>query len=198
MLKKSCILFVLFYTYAAIRYHIGKNLGQEDFLFVLNKAFAWTAGTYFTLTLAPKIWFPKIIGYRRQFGFIGYGFGLLHLVCTIFLISPSNYPLLFNGSQLNIHGYQIIAFGIINLCCFSLPLFASFRKFPEGNICYKFGRIGIYSTIIHVTTIGIQGWFFPQQWPYFLPPITLLYVLTASGLIIIRAFFIKELKPKKL
>jgi hypothetical protein len=189
MLKKIALLFLLFYSYAVLRYHVGKGLGQEEILFVVNKAFAWTAGTCFALTLLPKKWFPSTLNYRKQFGLLGYGFSLLHITANIILINATNYPLLFEGNYLNSHGWQLIILGILTISCFSLPLIATIKKLPAGSVLYKFGKIGVLTSIIHVSIIGINGWFTPLEWPYYLPPITLLFVITASSIVIYRSFF---------
>jgi hypothetical protein len=189
MLKKIALLFLLFYSYAVLRYHVGKGLGQEEILFVVNKAFAWTAGTCFALTLLPKKWFPSTLSYRKQFGLLGYGFSLLHITANIILINATNYPLLFEGNYLNSHGWQLIILGILTISCFSLPLIATIKKLPAGSVLYKFGKIGVLTSIIHVSIIGINGWFTPLEWPYYLPPITLLFVITASSIVIYRSFF---------
>ncbi|MCF8329751.1 MAG: hypothetical protein K9I37_05390 [Crocinitomicaceae bacterium] len=188
MLKKIALLFLLFYSYAVLRYHVGKGLGQEEILFVVNKAFAWTAGTCFALTLLPKKWFPSTLNYRKQFGLLGYGFSLLHITANIILINATNYPLLFEGNYLNSHGWQLIILGILTISCFSLPLIATIKKLPAGSVLYKFGKIGVLTSIIHVSIIGIHGWFTPLEWPYYLPPITLLFVITASSIVIYRSF----------
>jgi hypothetical protein len=188
MLKKIALLFLLFYSYAVLRYHVGKGLGQEEILFVVNKAFAWTAGTCFALTLLPKKWFPSTLNYRKQFGLLGYGFSLLHITANIILINATNYPLLFEGNYLNSHGWQLIILGILTISCFSLPLIATLKKLPAGSVLYKFGKIGVLTSIIHVSIIGINGWFTPLEWPYYLPPITLLFVITASSIVIYRSF----------
>ena len=188
MLKKTALLFLLFYSYAVLRYHVGKGLGQEEILFVLNKAFAWTAGTCFAFTLLPKKWFPNTVSYRKQFGLLGYGFSLLHITANIILINAINYPLLFEGNYLNSHGWQLIILGILTISCFSLPLIATMKKLPAGNLLYKFGKVGVLTSIIHVSIIGINGWFTPLEWPYYLPPITLLFVITASSIVIYRSF----------
>ena len=188
MLKKTALLFLLFYSYAVIRYHVGKGLGQEEILFVLNKAFAWTAGTCFAFTLLPKKWFPNTVSYRKQFGLLGYGFSLLHITANIILINATNYPLLFEGNYLNSHGWQLIILGILTISCFSLPLIATMKKLPAGNLLYKFGKVGVLTSIIHVSIIGINGWFTPLEWPYYLPPITLLFVVTASTIVFFRSF----------
>jgi hypothetical protein len=188
MLKKTALLFLLFYSYAVLRYHFGKGLGQEEILFVLNKAFAWTAGTCFAFTLLPNKCFPDTVSYRKQFGLIGYSFSLLHITANIILINATNYPLLFDANKLNFHGWQLISLGILTISCFSLPLIATIKKLPAGSLLYKFGKIGVFTSIIHVSIIGIHGWFSPLEWPYYLPPITLLFVITASTIVIFRSF----------
>ncbi len=189
MLKKTALLFLLFYSYALLRYHFGKGLGQEEILFVLNKAFAWTAGTCFAFTLLPKKCFPNTVSYRKQFGLVGYSFSFLHITANIILINATNYPLLFDANKLNFHGWQLIILGILTISCFSLPLIATIIKQPAGSLLYKFGKIGVFTSIIHVSIVGIHGWFTPLEWPYYLPPITLLFVITASTIVIFRSFF---------
>ena len=189
MIKKALLFFILFYVYAALRYHFGKGLGLDSVLFVFNKSFAWTAGTFFAMTLLPSRWFSAYPLYRSELGKIAYGFSLLHIGANLVLINPRAQAALFDGTSLNLHGWYIVLMGIITFIFFSIPLIATFKRIPSGSKLYKFGKVGVISSLIHVTIIGLHGWFNPNEWPYYLPPITLLFVGSTSIILVFRTLW---------
>lgn len=179
-------IFLIFYSYAAIRYHLGKDLvGFKETIFVLNKALAWTAGTLFMLTLLPQKKLDGFLVQRRQLGTWAYGLALVHIILIILILNPELYPKFYSDSKLNFQGWTTIFLGIGSILLFSLPLYASLKKSEELSHLYRFGRYGIYLNILHVTSIGASGWFLPSTWPYFMLPITLIYVTQAFVLIFI-------------
>jgi len=184
MKKLIFVLFLTFYGYAIIRYHIGKNLiGLMEFFFVLNKAFAWTAGTMLALSILPSYFLEKYKLKRRAIGTFAYTIALIHINSSILLLNEKFYPKFYSNSYLNTDGWFYISLGALSILLFSIPLIASKLNLPEGYFMYRFGRYGILMNLSHVTAIGFKGWLSYQDWPYYMPPITLLFVL--SGLVIL-------------
>ena len=195
MKKLIIVLFFSFYSYAIIRYHFGKELsGFTETFFVLNKALAWTAGTLFLLTLFPQYQLDKFNLKRRQLGTTGYCFALVHILLILLILNPDLYPKFYSDSELNYDGFTTIFLGLSSLLLFSLPLYASLQKRETLQHLYRFGRFGIYLNILHVTSIGANGWFIPTNWPYFMPPITLIFVAQAALIILINKFVLKKNK----
>ncbi len=184
MKKLILVLFLTFYTYAIIRYHIGKNLiGLMEFFFVLNKAFAWTAGTLLALSILPSYFLEKYKLKRRAIGTFAYAIALIHINSSILLLCEKFYPKFYSHSYLNADGWFYISLGALSILLFSIPLIASKLNLHEGHYMYRFGRYGILMNLAHVTAIGFKGWLSYQDWPYYMPPITLLFVLI--GLVIL-------------
>lgn len=184
MKKVILVLFLTFYGYAIIRYHIGKNLtGLMAFFFVLNKAFAWTAGTLLILSILPTLFLEKYKLKRRAIGTFAYVIALIHINSSILLLSEKFYPKFYSHSYLNSDGWFYITLGALSILSFTIPLIASKLNMQDGHFMYRFGRYGILLNLSHVTAIGFKGWLSYQDWPYYMPPITLLFVF--SGLLIL-------------
>lgn len=184
MKKVILVLFLTFYGYAIIRYHIGKNLtGLMAFFFVLNKAFAWTAGTLLILSILPTLFLEKYKLKRRAIGTFAYVIALIHINSSILLLSEKFYPKFYSHSYLNSDGWFYITLGALSILSFTIPLIASKLNMQDGHPMYRFGRYGILLNLSHVTAIGFKGWLSYQDWPYYMPPITLLFVF--SGLLIL-------------
>lgn len=184
MKKVILVLFLTFYGYAIIRYHIGKNLtGLMAFFFVLNKAFAWTAGTLLILSILPTLFLEKYKLKRRAIGTFAYVIALIHINSSILLLSEKFYPKFYSHSYLNSDGWFYITLGALSILSFTIPLIASELNMQDGHFMYRFGRYGILLNLSHVTAIGFKGWLSYQDWPYYMPPITLLFVF--SGLLIL-------------
>lgn len=195
MKKLIAVLFFSFYGYAVIRYHFGKQLiGFTETFFVFNKALAWTAGTLFLLTLFPQSQLDKFNLKRRQLGTAGYCFALIHILFILLILNPDLYPKFYSNLELNYDGWLTISLGISSLLLFSLPLYASLQKAAKLHHLYRFGRFGIYLNILHVTSIAAKGWFIPNNWPYFMPPITLIFITQAALIILINKFVLKKNK----
>jgi len=193
MKKLISSLFFIFYAYAVIRYHIGKELiGLMEFFFVLNKAFAWTAGTMLLLSILPSFYLEKYCVTRRALGTFGYAIGLIHINSSILLLDEKFYPKFYTNAQLNSDGWFFIFLGVCSILLFTIPLIASKLNLPEGNRLYTFGRYGILMNLAHVTAIGFKGWLKFQDWPYFMPPITLLFVLNGVIILGFRYLFLRK------
>jgi len=187
MKKLIASVFITFYAYAIIRYHIGKELcGLMEFYFVLNKAFAWTAGTLLLLSLLPTTILSKYQISRRGLGTFGYSIALIHISSSILLLSEKFYPKFYTHSFLNSDGWLYIILGAFSILLFSIPLIGSKLNLPDGHSMYRYGRYGILMNLAHVGAIGYKGWLNFQDWPFYMPPITLLFVVTGLIIFILR------------
>jgi hypothetical protein len=157
MKGKVLALFCVFYTYAHLRYHIGKSIPLSEWLFIVNKSIAWTGGILLGLSLLKY----KQKNTRNSLGSIGYLFASIHLLLDVILMSPEHYPSFYSFGQLNTHAW--IAF------------LGSISK--NHKYLLRSGRIGILFSLLHVTMIGKKGWFTTHSWPFYMPPITLIFVL---------------------
>lgn len=181
------LIFIVCYTYAIIRYHFGKHLEEWiHFPYVINKAISWTAGTFMVLTLIPN---ERLMCYsisRRTLGLRGYFLAVIHIVTNVLLLNPDLHPSFFTDQKINASGWTYISFGATSFILFSLPLYASFKNFPAKDIRYKFGKLGILLLMLHVASLGLKNWFFPETWPMMMPPITLLFLAFCLVIILLK------------
>lgn len=179
MIKIVSFIFILSYSYALVRYHIGKNIPFSDFLFIVNKSISWTAFLLISITIIPKSFFKKNHLKRKYFGLIGYAFAVLHLILNLILLNKNHYPSLYVNDVFNLKFYVISLIGLISFVIFSVVFLISLNiiKTKNRDKSLKLGFYGILILAFHPMIMGIQNWFKPNTWPYFLPPITLLCVL---------------------
>ena len=186
MLRNLSLLFSILYGYAIVRYHFGKSVPLEDWFFILNKAFAWFAMTLISLTLLKENTLQKFQFSKRHLGQLGFLFGILHICSALLLFSEKYYPKFYSDHTFSSIGWTSISVGIISILIYSLPLYGSFKKYSSENKLFKFGKIGLLINIIHPILIGYSGWFTINKWPLFMPPITLLAVLFALLLFMLK------------
>lgn len=194
MKKLIGIVFFTFYSYAVVRYHVGKEMfGLLEFYFVLNKAFAWTAGTLLLLTILPPNYLAKYHLSRRGIGTFAYTIALIHINSSILLLSEKFYPKFYTNQFLNADGWFFIALGSCSILLFTLPLIASFKNLPSGHVLYKFGRFGILFNLAHVMAIGYSGWLKFNDWPFYLPPITLLFSINVILMLLFKKYLFNRI-----
>jgi hypothetical protein len=182
---KFLVVFTVFYLYAFFRYHIGKEIPFEEFYFVLNKAIAWFSFTLLFFTLLPKTWFQNKNISRKKIGSVGYLFSVLHLVNFFILVSEKRFPILYTEFEISKFGFFIIILAILSLLCFTVAFLTSMGVIKK-QFYLKFGFIGAVVIFLHPLLIGMKNWCSIQDWPYFLPPITLLAFIYACFILMFR------------
>jgi hypothetical protein len=181
-MKYLILIFCLLYSYAVIRYHIGKELGFDYFFFILNKAIAWSAATCLGLSvLTLKKTYPS----KRFFGISSFILSLFHICLTLILAIVGFFPDYYNTNGISNAGLQVLMTGILTILLMAFPLMASLfpNKFPKTWI--KLGKFALITNIFHPVIIGFKNWSDPISWPLLLPPITLLTTLIYSIIILI-------------
>jgi len=173
-MKKILALFLVFYGYAVVRYHFGKQLDISYFLFVFNKAVAWSAAAFLgfsLLQLSEK--FPS----RKLLGFTAFGFGLTHITLALLLGIQTQYKELFLHGALSEKGVLVVVSGALSILLMIFPFLASIlpSKFPKR--WFHFGKWALLVNLLHPLIIGVSNWWPTHKWPFYLPPITLLIVL---------------------
>lgn len=195
MKKVAAILLFLTYCYAFVRYHWGKNVPYSEWLYVLNKAFSWTGFTLIGISILPHVWFEKRKLIRKQAGLIGYLLASIHLILVLLLISPKRYSFLYlTPEEWSWQGIATVLMAGIALTCFTITRIASLKliKLNESQQknWLKWGKLGFAIAMLHPLVMSVNKWFV-SPWPYYMPPITLLAVI--SGI----AFFYWRWKLKK-
>lgn len=171
-----------------LRYHVSGKIAWEEWYFVLNKSFAWTAFTLIGLTVLKPTTLDKLKLKRRELGLSGYFIAVIHLGSILFLFNEEHFPIFYTENSINLHGIISLSAGAISLLLFTFPLLASLNNLPNSSHFYKFGKYGVAISILHPALIGFQGWFKPLDWPLYMPPITLLVFFCGISFFLIRKF----------
>lgn len=174
------ILFFVFYGYAVVRYHLGKQLNADYFLFVFNKAIAWSAAAFLGMSLMK---FSKKLPSRRLFGLSAFGFGIIHIALSLYLGLQGNFAELYVQYSLSEKGILVLISGLSSIAIMLFPFLTSIwpEKFPQK--WFHLGKWALLVNLSHPLIIGFSNWWTPVKWPYYLPPITLLIVLM-NGIIL--------------
>lgn len=174
-------------------------------LYIANKVFATTAlvliGLSFALSGLCYFWDfvdTKII-YRKVLGLTGFYYSLVHIFVTLFLL-PNKFPF---PTWITSHWTTVI-FATLGLIIFIVMAVVS-----RENIAHELGskrwrqtlRVGYLAyifIIIHFTLLKYNGWinWFNTREP-FLPPLSLLEIFFAGGVIGLRIALEISLRKKK-
>lgn len=186
MVRFTFVTFLLFYGYAAIRYHFGANVPIDDWYFILNKALAWTGFTLVALSILKTSTLAKRHLNRRGLGLTGISFAFIHAISVLVLFSEKHYSKLFTEHQINTQGYIALSLGVLSLLIFSIPLVAALKGYPNEAWQFRVGKYGVLVSIFHPMIIGYSGWLTVGKWPLGMPPITLLAVWIGAGIWVMR------------
>jgi hypothetical protein len=176
-------LFVLFYAYAIVRYHVGKDLWQPfDFVFVLNKAIAWLTGTVLLFALLSTDFLKKFNFSKKKIGNVGFTGAIVHVTLNIALLCPRYYPKFYTDGYLNAYAWTVIALGALTFIIYAIPLVNVIFKLRTVRI--RWSLIACIFNLLHVTFLGAQNWIKPSTWPFAFPPITLLFFVTGVAFLL--------------
>lgn len=179
-MKYILTLFSIFYVYAILRYHIGKGLDSSFGLFVINKAIAWNSAFLLGLSLLKL---PEKYPSRRFFGLSSFFLAIVHIVLIFILAMNNKYSELYYDEKLTLKGISILISGALTFLIMLPPFFSSVLSQHIDSKYFHLGKIACFINLFHPFLLGYKNWFSPNDWPYFLPPITLLVVLMNVALI---------------
>lgn len=205
----SFIIFLFIFTYAIIRYNVFKGVAIEHIpLFISNKAIAVTAVVLIGLSYImgplarfwPTVFVPKL-KFRKYFGLGGFGLAAIHSIISLLLFSPSYYPKFFSDGKLNLTGELSIVFGIIALFIFSIVAITSLPSFEQSMdrkkwlFIQRLGYVAFFLVLLHVFTMGFEGWLKPANFPGGLLPMSLIAFIIIALVLLMRLIVI--IFPKK-
>lgn len=175
-------------AYAILRYVIfGEVTWSRLPLYVANKMFAWSSLLLIGLSMIPAV--ARTHETRRFLGSVGWIFVLVHLLMSLLLVRPENYPVLFTANRLNVFGEAGMLFGIISLFLLGTVKeeFSRIRGFPTKRaLLVQMTGGGFAIAGLHAGTLGVQNWLKPAEWPGYMPPIGLLSVLWVASVLSLR------------
>jgi DMSO/TMAO reductase YedYZ heme-binding membrane subunit len=165
---------------------VGKTISWNDWFFILNKAIAWTGFSIIALSVLQEKVLSKIQLNRRSLGMTGFGFALFHAISVLCLFNEEHFPKFYTSHSINLIGWISISIGILSIVIFSFPFVAALKKMPSKSEVFKLGKIGVMISLFHPLMIGFSGWLKPAEWPFYLPPITMLAVLLGVVVLVVR------------
>ena len=175
--------------YVVIRYHIAGGVPWKDFpFFILNKAISLTSFLLLTIVfslnplnnLGVKI-SEKWQNSKSTLGMVSFILVLIHLLMSLMLFNPSNYPnffepdgtlTLFSGISMLAGILAFVVIWIINLS------FKTYLKESKEFITFitsrKFLLIALVLGGVHLFFMGYNGWLTPELWQAGIPPVSLI------------------------
>ena len=156
-------------------------------LYIANKAIASTAviliGTSFLIgPLArfwPDTWASKLY-MRKHFGVSGFVVAVLHIIISLILLSPQQYPKLYTEMgtlnstaqwSLLLGTLAIIMFAVISIT--SIPSIERAMNNRKWLIIQRTGYLAFLFVLIHLFQLKYKGWINLDNWLNGLPPASL-------------------------
>jgi uncharacterized protein YggT (Ycf19 family) len=100
----------------------------------------------------------------------------VHVCVTLLLFSEEHYPNFYRSGSINGNGWLIISIGVVSMSLYALLFWVSvFGKNVNPKV-FQLGKVAVLVNVFHPILIGLRGWFNPQNWPLYMPPITMLAV----------------------
>lgn len=201
-IKTALFVLALAYGYAAVRYHIVRDVPfPGEFLFVANKAIALAATLLIGLSFIlgplarffPRAFVPRL-HMRKPLGLFGFALASVHVVLSLILLTPERYPKFFDtGEALNLTGEGVVLFGILAFLIFfamaiaSLPSLAIHMGEKRWKSLQRLGYIAYFFVLLHVAVMGFSGWLSALSYRYGLISISLIAALAIILVLVARA-----------
>ncbi len=159
-------------AYAVLRYNVFKGVDWSQVpLYVLNKSVAWSSIVLFALAARHAVKTRGELAPNPRF-VEGSALASLHVLMSLMLLAPANYPDFFDASA----RFKLTA-GIAMLCGLLGTLSAAGARRATGSALLL--SIAVFS---HTTLLGAANWLTPAKWPGYMIPITLLSALAALAM----------------
>ena len=177
--KLILIIFVIFMSYAVLRYNVFGDVPASDIPFyVLNKVLA-----YGGLLLLGIAGLKSTTSGRHKLGVAAAYCLLIHVVITLTIFSPEYFSKLFekNSHRLTLPASLSLLCGALAFVCLIhlWRVSISKRKGTDLSLVSGLGRALLILAAGHTAFMGFYIWFSPSTWPGKLPPITLFAFTTA-------------------
>lgn len=189
--RAFCVTAAVFVLYVLQHYfrRFGQPIGNIYFTILFN-AIALTgltmiAASYLMGPMA-RLWPSRWMKYRdmrKQFGLIGLGLVVLHVVIALAVLTPAYYPKFFaEGGKLSRSGEISILAGatglivLLVISIISLPSVAANMTVRGWLMVQRAGLIAVILSVLHFAVFKWRGWLGPN-WVNGIPPGTL--VVTA-------------------
>ncbi len=174
-------------AYATTRYVVfGPWTVAHIPLYVLNKAFAWSALLLLALALAlgplVRLWptrWRQHLWRRRYWGLMGFALATLHIVVSLAILNYGYYRQMFRQAfeftalaECAMLAGALAWFALLAPVAASLPGAQAALSVRYWQAAQRVGLLALVLGGLHLG-YGVPGWFTPALWHGGLPPITL-------------------------
>lgn len=191
---------LFFLLYSTLRYMVFKGVDWSHFpVYIMNKIFS-IAGLFlialsYLLTKVNLIKFDdesSKVQFIRFVGLAGFSLCAIHVFLSLVMLSPAYYPNFYIENMMNLKGELSMLMGVISLYFFTIPAITSLpfmqkavgmKKWKRGQ---KMGYYGLLTSLFHLIAMGASGWITVNNWPGYLPPISLI-----SAIIVLIPLYLK-------
>lgn len=148
-------------------------------VFLLNKSLAFSSVICLFLTAVGLVRSQSAL--TRFWGKASLHTALLHTFFSIFILTPSYFPLFFKSGKLNLLGETMILFGASAAYLYYLVQ----RKYSARKPVKVLEVLLVIFISGHLLTRGAIGWFAVGNWPGHLPPISMIsFLLVALAFVV--------------
>ena len=182
-------------VYSVVRYHFASGVEWSHFpLFVLNKVTSLAS----VLFVASSYLIGRVIKWHNHepriklvvikfCGLMGFSMAFMHAFFSVCLLNPSYFGKFFSDDgRLNWMGEWGLLAGVVGLWALAIPAITTLPMMPKalGGIRWKrtqrMGYFCLIMVVVHMVVFGHRGWMAPSEWPWGIPPISLLAVIAAT------------------
>ncbi len=184
---------LFFLIYATLRYNVFKGVYAIHFpLYIVNKVVSVSGILFLALSYAfGKISWLKIkdkqkkVQFVKFTGLVGFSLIAMHVFMSLSILSPSYYAKFYDQGMMNFTGEMSMVMGVFSLYCFSIPAITTIpfmqeavgiKRWQKGQ---KMGYLGLLTSLLHTGFMGFSGWFDIDNWPGYMPPLSLIATILA-------------------
>jgi DMSO/TMAO reductase YedYZ heme-binding membrane subunit len=189
-------------AYAVVRYHFASGVPYAHFpLFILNKSTSLAAVIFVVCSyLVGRVFrwhnrnpVRKLVVIKFC-GLMGLSLAAIHAFFSVCLLTPAYFGRFFaEDGRLNLEGEVGLSVGVVALWALAFPAIATLPMMPKalGGIRWKraqrMGYVSLVLVVVHMVAFGLRGWMSPAEWPWTMPPISLLAAVIAVVPLVIKA-----------
>ena len=175
--KSATLIFVLSFVYAIVRYHVFHEVPWAHFpLFIANKAISLSGLVFLGMALVQQ---DKLD--RKAFGQWGAALIGAHILISFLIMNEHYFAKFFiaNGEYTFQAELSMLA-GVIG-AIFMCALLLSPPSSTSGHLSLRlgWGRAILICAAVHLAFMGYTSWLAPEDWPGYMPPITLISLIVA-------------------
>ena len=175
---KVIVTFFISFTYAIVRYNIFGNVPWVEVpLYIFNKGLSLSVVLLLFLSIIQK---ENNTTDKQKLWKTIFILTAIHVFISFRLLGPEYYQKFYFNNELNLFGYLALFFGISAFI--GILILNSEKVFPteDGEVILPNSLKKNIRTLIpffvagHLFSLGIKGWLFPDNWPGYLVPISLI------------------------